>query len=989
MAELLNMMLAEDDLTEDAKAIAKLKDTYDSYEVALVKSSVASTYGFGYRCVQINTGLIITVMCQGSIIEEWNKSCDLVDTICVGDRIIEINGKVDAKDMVKELKGQTEVKMKVLKSGPRWHLDGATAECMRKIEWAMAKGLHFETRSLEEQQGAHAGQLKVLGAPQCLHYCGVFTGIMCPIMVMLVCLSDIFYGVNLYSSLSDPMFNMLGNGVAMLTAMYTLCLYLVDWSTWRAAIQKYLTAAFCLYGFCFAFLLKCRWYPFAPLIIVLFHLAAVLGFMRATLARNLTRAAFYKAAWRCGAVAAVLTLGLWICWMAVPQWEGSNMYNDATKARLAKASEQMYKNVEIEVNGRSRSLDYIWDCPEKNTNINDFDFVNNFRVGNSYILTKEETNDRDKKCAKVKTIWFLMWVSPFIAFMTLAIVSVFCFLNTWDYTKDSSGIEKLIKGAILGVCSVLMLMWVSASVAAASMSLTQTLMAFCASAMMALMIWCYLEIGKRAITSSIKESKMMQMLIILATSNWVRAGIVIAFNIMIPFGFLLAYLNQKVRKLRLKNTSDSMLTDGADKVLKSLQYWNWGNIFIKVNLLCAVYWLFFVGVSKWTYVFLSWLNEFLSTVDLGVVIVIFFIIGFTMFLLPPVPGVPVYITSGVVLGARCSSMAIGFWGGIAIASALSFVLKLTACSGQYMIGYFLGKSIKIQQMVGVDKVFMRGVEKILLTRGFSKAKVSVLVGGPDWPTSVICGILRLNLCQILLGTTPVIFVSSPCVLAGAFLSGPGGGTEGQSTTDDGIYSTLSSTMLAASVALQGGSMLMAAYYIQDVLGKHSAELNEYRPEHAPVMALTQKEAESVAAWNDVLHWHMLSPPNRVLILVASAAMMGQLFLFGFMDEACHKPFQVNKSIKDPEGQGGLDGNALSIVLPLGWFANGLFVIGLVLHSIFVKLQGIQATKHLQYKRDHPSQVQKKSVRSTPSQKSQGQKPSIGAQSTGTEGFAAN
>ena len=43
--------------------------------------------------------------------------------------------------------------------------------------------------------------------------------------------------------------------------------------------------------------------------------------------------------------------------------------------------------------------------------------------------------------------------------------------------------------------------------------------------------------------------------------------------------------------------------------------------------------------------------------------------------------------------------------------------------------------------------------------GFALGKVCILVAGPDFPTSVLCGILKLNVPQMLLGTTPVIIVS--------------------------------------------------------------------------------------------------------------------------------------------------------------------------------------------------------------------------------------
>ena len=44
--------------------------------------------------------------------------------------------------------------------------------------------------------------------------------------------------------------------------------------------------------------------------------------------------------------------------------------------------------------------------------------------------------------------------------------------------------------------------------------------------------------------------------------------------------------------------------------------------------------------------------------------------------------------------------------------------------------------------------------------------ICVLVGGPDWPTSVLCGILKLPLPKILLGTTPIVLPIMFLVLTG-------------------------------------------------------------------------------------------------------------------------------------------------------------------------------------------------------------------------------
>ena len=44
----------------------------------------------------------------------------------------------------------------------------------------------------------------------------------------------------------------------------------------------------------------------------------------------------------------------------------------------------------------------------------------------------------------------------------------------------------------------------------------------------------------------------------------------------------------------------------------------------------------------------------------------------------------------------------------------------------------------------------------------------ILCGGPDWPTSVLCGILKLSVWQTLIGLTPVILLTAPTAIAGAF-----------------------------------------------------------------------------------------------------------------------------------------------------------------------------------------------------------------------------
>ena len=70
-------------------------------------------------------------------------------------------------------------------------------------------------------------------------------------------------------------------------------------------------------------------------------------------------------------------------------------------------------------------------------------------------------------------------------------------------------------------------------------------------------------------------------------------------------------------------------------------------------ILGTVYFVMSVGAAKYTNLFLAELKLMLAEAGLGleVVSVIYIGVGLCMFLLPPVPGVPVYLTGGILLSA--------------------------------------------------------------------------------------------------------------------------------------------------------------------------------------------------------------------------------------------------------------------------------------------------------------------------------------------------
>ncbi len=95
----------------------------------------------------------------------------------------------------------------------------------------------------------------------------------------------------------------------------------------------------------------------------------------------------------------------------------------------------------------------------------------------------------------------------------------------------------------------------------------------------------------------------------------------------------------------------------------------------------------------------------------------------------------------------------GWVGSIAYSTGIGLVLKLfSSALQQKMIGENLSHFVSVRQFVGINSTLMKAMRLVLGKEGICVSKVSILIGGPDWPTSVLAGIMRLKLLQIMIGT---------------------------------------------------------------------------------------------------------------------------------------------------------------------------------------------------------------------------------------------
>ena len=270
----------------------------------------------------------------------------------------------------------------------------------------------------------------------------------------------------------------------------------------------------------------------------------------------------------------------------------------------------------------------------------------------------------------------------------------------------------------------------------------------------------------------------------------------------------------------------------------------------------VVGWALIVG-SKLTYLIFAMLIKACMVAGLGIgpVTGIFVPTGVVMFLLPPVPGTPVYLAGGILLtriaepefgsfidGDRCQEIRApcldggapdangtcasgetwadpstgnyegcdgGFWLGLLYAVCICFILKLfSSALQQKLIGERLGYRVGVRSMIGINSDLVKAIRHILMQPGMKRDKVMCLCGGPDWPTSVTAGILGCKLGRTLYGTLPVVIIVATSAMAGAFLYAKEKG---------GVYSSLADVVVMIGLMAQLVFMAGAMYYIEDLV----------------------------------------------------------------------------------------------------------------------------------------------------------------------------
>ena len=249
--------------------------------------------------------------------------------------------------------------------------------------------------------------------------------------------------------------------------------------------------------------------------------------------------------------------------------------------------------------------------------------------------------------------------------------------------QSSAGVRMF--GYLVG--SLLVVIWVAASLGGAAMELANVVTAFAGTMLICLLAIGVASVGGEDVKARFESSERGQKLNKMIRTNPLVGGITLmAFGILLPFFFAISFVNQLFRK-HLSFTKDLPeeekhlpFTAFGHRILDIMKGWNWARVLVKIIVIGLVYLIVQVGIGKVTSLFLAWLNQIRGGVNFFLVTVIVYFIGMTLFLIPAVPGVPVYVANGVMLGASGTKQFGNFWVAMVWAVACAFITKIRCVS---------------------------------------------------------------------------------------------------------------------------------------------------------------------------------------------------------------------------------------------------------------------------------------------------------------------
>lgn len=550
----------------------------------------------------------------------------------------------------------------------------------------------------------------------------------------------------------------------------------------------------------------------------------------------------------------------------------------------------------------------------------------------------------DEDCPQAFLVYVLPLVLGAYSFLFANIVTYTIRINSrqrkGDTEKPIEPVAQIfIIATVLGIVGV----WVMASLFASEVAAVSSDVLYLSLIALATIVLIVFSVfGMKGVVDKLSESPLGVKVVQFSESNWVDAFIIfLLMPVVIPY-LCISFITQFIRK---KTKLGKPMNDGKERpdknfiftlesqwLVKRMLAWELGNLLSKVLTLGILWFVFVILIGRVVNVFLSFLSELLAPLSLGITTLIFFGTGLGLFMLPPVPGLPVYLTGGILLSqsAQLNGLSFGQAGGYSI--LICALIKM--CSivlQQKVLGQMLGrKSVAIRSAVQLNSLELRAMKKIMSVPGLTAPKVAVLVGGPDWPTSVLTGLMGLPLSQMLLGSVPVLITIVPVCFAGALLL----------EDETSPLAPLSAVLLSVSLVVQLTPFFIAIHYIAKAAIEFADEL-ESEPLDQEVLAYEEKNLRKKEWFVILSKWKNLSMFGKGCHVFFTFLMVVANMSFTFLGDINFRAFDITDTIDEK-----LDGNLLNLVKTPGYLFLGMFLVSFLYTFVFGKVQNMRVKEKL-------------------------------------------
>jgi len=446
-----------------------------------------------------------------------------------------------------------------------------------------------------------------------------------------------------------------------------------------------------------------------------------------------------------------------------------------------------------------------------------------------------------------------------------------------------------------------------------------------------IVIYLWFTIGPERIVSSAKEHPSVKFVMDLMLSDWMKAIFLVFLWPVLPIYLTMEFVRQRVRSCLTcggcvdKDPDGGWITSEGNTRWGELSRWNWRSVLYKSILVGTLYFSIQIGASTGTTIFLSWLADVVKPWPAAPLLAVLFVVGLTMFLIPVVPGVPVYLVAGIIVVQKYED--VGFWTGVTVASLLCWFIKL--CSNVVLmkcIGEPFADNLTVRMIVQTHTPTMRAAEQILIQPGLTVAKVAVLVGCPDWPTPVLCSMLKVPILSMLVGISPVIIIIVPVVLAAAFMLQAS--KQGLTDEEREKYDTLSTNLTLLSILGQMGSMVISGMYLYAIKLERADEFKKRRPQDNDIFEALAKSDKEEKEFHEKCRWEVVPWSLKALLVLGSWLSLGIMYITNVFSEQAFRAFELtDKMDKFP------DSNPIWVFKKLGFVCLGFVFVCIIILNI--------------------------------------------------------